>query len=303
MNEKELFTVKRIGGSSNGTGGKIQWTDEQIKYCIQDYNINNNVKSLAKKFSVSQQAMSSLLKRNGVNVLLTCEKAKITNPRNSLFFHKIDSPEKAYWLGFLYADGYVNEKTHSIRINLQKKDEEHLRKFLLAIEANNTPIKHSKKETEDKIYEGSYIAFGDKQMVTDLVSKGCVQNKSLILKFPSEKIVPHNLLHHFVRGYFDGDGTIWYAIKPPNNLKYFNFGLLGTKDFLQGVQNFLNKASLKLEDKETHCSLNICGNRNIENIFSILYKDSHESIELTRKREKFDELILQRATIKTYSTK
>lgn len=303
MNENNLFKINRIGGNASGAGSRIHWTEEQIEYCVKDYEVNKNVKQLAKKFSVSQQVMSSLLKRKGVEILLTSEKAKKTHPRNSRFFHSIDTPEKAYWLGFLYADGYVNEKTYSIRINLQKRDEDHLKKFLAAIEATNTPIKYSQKETEEKVYEGCYICFGDKEMVTDLVAKGCVQNKSLILEFPNENIVPSHLLSHFVRGYFDGDGSIWYSVKAPNNLKYFNFSLLGTKDVLKGVLKFLDKDYLKLDTHENFYSIHICGNRNLERVFYILYKDSLKHIELTRKRDKFNELIIQRKTVSTYSTK
>ena len=40
----------------------------------------------------------------------------------------------------------------------------------------------------------------------DLEKHGCVENKSLILQFPTT--VPEELMHHFIRGYFDGDGCI-----------------------------------------------------------------------------------------------
>ena len=64
---------------------------------------------------------------------------KIRNyPRNSNYFTNIDSSEKAYWLGFMYADGTVSSKTNTIALGL--KDEEHVEKFKQAIGAYNNKI-------------------------------------------------------------------------------------------------------------------------------------------------------------------
>ena len=46
-------------------------------------------------------------------------------------------------------------------------------------------------------------------MFNDLIKQGCVPNKSLILTFPNKYQVPKNLINHFIRGYFDGDGSIY----------------------------------------------------------------------------------------------
>ena len=67
-----------------------------------------------------------------------------------------------------------------------------------------------------------------------LNNKGCVPNKSLTLTFPSKDIVPSNLLRHFIRGYVDGDGCI--CVTKPEKIE---LNVLGTKEFLQGVLDFL----------------------------------------------------------------
>lgn len=48
-------------------------------------------------------------------------------------------------------------------------------------------------------------------MFVDLCKHGCVPNKSLILTFP--RTIPDNLIHHFIRGYFDGDGSVFILNK------------------------------------------------------------------------------------------
>lgn len=291
---EDLLVLNRNGGNSLGAGSTIQWTEEQINFIILHYKKYCNIKLLSSLFKTSQGTIHNLLKRLGIETKLTSEKAKELYPRNSLFFEKIDTPTKAYWLGFLYADGYVNTKNNIIRINLKRTDEEHLRKFLKAIEASNTKVKYATKMDGDAVYEGCYVTICDKQLAADLEQLGCVQKKSLKLTFPSEQQVPQELLSHFIRGYFDGDGSIWYKVHPISHLKYFNLNMLGTFDFLSGIQKFLHRTHCKLEKNHNHYVLHVCGNGVVEKVLKILYEDSTSDIELSRKRDKYDELILQR---------
>ena len=75
-----------------------------------------------------------------------------------------------------------------------------------------------------------------KKLTEDLINKGCVPNKSLILKFPTSDIVPDNLIFHFMRGYFDGDGWIGFDSKKT----FHRTNITGTKNFIIGYCNKLN---------------------------------------------------------------
>lgn len=297
MLNKEFFVVNRKGGNETGAGSKIIWSDDQKTFIIAHYKKNNNVKELSLMFNISQASMRNALHKFGVQTKLTCEKQKEKYPRNSRYFQTIDTPEKAYWLGFLYADGGVTDSgsIHRVRINLAECDYEHLVKFRKAIGAFNTPIKETVKRTNGKEYKGYYISFSDKEMVQDLISKGCFPKKSLKLNFPTEEQVPYNLIYHFIRGYSDGDGTITCSYPHGKEfLPYFSWGLLGTETFLTSVKNILGKPKLKLENKKTHYGLKITGNKQLFNILSKIYTDSCSDIELSRKRNKFNELTLLR---------
>lgn len=297
MLNKDFFVVNRKGGNEIGAGSKIEWSDEQKTFIINHYKKNNNVKELSLMFNISQASMRTALHKFGIQTKLTCEKQKEKYPRNSRYFQTIDTPEKAYWLGFLYADGCVTDhgSVHRVRINLAEHDYEHLVKFKTAIEAFNTPIKQTIKKVDEKEYRGCYISFSDKEMVSDLINKGCFPKKSLTLKFPSEEQVPHNLIYHFIRGYSDGDGTITYSYPHGKEfLPHFCWGILGTENFLTGVKNILGKPDLKLENKKTHYGLKISGNKQLFNILAKIYTDSYDDIELSRKRNKFNELTLLR---------
>ena len=168
------------------------------------------------------------------------------------FFEKIDTEQKAYWLGFIYADGCVVKnhskdkegrqlKKYSLSIELAEKDKDHLIKFAKTICLNfDESMLYSRERKiyydhldEERTYGMNAFQVSSKKIVEDLIELGCVPNKSLILKFPTEKQVPKNLWMHFIRGYFDGDG--WINNDGKNNLR---FGMVGTDDFLNKIEFF-----------------------------------------------------------------
>ena len=106
---------------------------------------------------------------------------------NENYFSRIDSEKKAYFLGFLFADGCVrqryrpdrNKPLYSLILKLHKKDIDILRKLLIALGNSNIPIV---KEKGTNCYK---ITVNSKTLCEDLISHGCVPRKSLILKFPT----------------------------------------------------------------------------------------------------------------------
>ena len=141
---------------------------------------------------------------------------------NRYIFKNIDTEEKAYWLGFLYADGSVGSTDNRIELGLAAQDLEHVKKFKDFIGLDN---KISYRPSS-KSYR---YCFKDKIFKEILISQGCVPNKSLILQFPSIQQVPLNLIPAFLRGYFDGDGHF------TNTQDCFEAGFIGTQDFIVGA--------------------------------------------------------------------
>ena len=197
---------------------------------------------------------------------------------NSNIFKIIDTEAKAYWLGFLYADGYVNE-TRGLELCLAAKDKNHLEKFKNFIESDQN-IKFKKSSNSYRLSIDSI------ELVQDLIRLGCFQNKSLILDFPVNKQVPENLIHHFMRGYFDGDGCISINTKK----KYYLFSVLGTDNFLDKydsyILNILNKNKPnKRQANGRASSIQYGGRLQILKIYNFLYQDA--TIYLERKYNKF----------------
>lgn len=154
-------------------------------------------------------------------------------------FNKITTEEQAYWLGFLYADGYIS-KGNCVELTVQLKDRDIVEKFKKFIKAENKFIFSKKWNT-------IRYAFNSKQIVKDLKKLGCENAKTYTVKFPTSDQVPKYLLRHFVRGYFDGDGCLGFRFG--KKLKYSIYPLLsfiGTESILQGIIDFSkNKSSCK----------------------------------------------------------
>lgn len=119
------------------------------------------------------------------------------------YFKTIDTKEKAYWLGFLYADGYVDRKGRRLMLNLSIKDESQIDRFMSAVGLDSTLFKK---------YYGPYKTTGrfvqvyilHEQFVSNLISNGCTNRKTFTIRFPE---LNDELAAAFLLGYYDGDGS------------------------------------------------------------------------------------------------
>ena len=240
---------------------------------------------IAKLFSVSSPTIQKVLREKGC--IRKVGKSNIKYTQDNDFFKIIDTEEKAYWLGFIYADGYIT-KRNELRINLSADDEDHLHKFYNAIKSNRE-IKYTQKKMNGNIYKQAYAYIASGDFVKHLISKGCTNNKSLTLKFPISDILPEKLVNHFVRGYFDGDGSIHVSKVNNTGHKNYRLSFVGTEDMLNNIKNILNCSHLKLEDRGSFYCLQINGNIQVLKILDeFIYRDAN--IYLDRKYKKYLEL-------------
>lgn len=201
------------------------------------------------------------------------------------YFKIIDSEEKSYWLGFLYADGCVTVRNQFV-MTLKSSDENHLKKFLKCINSNH-PIRREFKKIGKNEFELSRISINRNKFCNYLSEKGCMYGKTNKLKFPNVELVPDELLSHFIRGYFDGDGSLTLNHVYKNTGKVnFKISIAGTKDFLDGLKKVFGKENLKLHNRGNFYVLDVVGNTQLKRILGeIIYKDAN--IYLDRKYEKY----------------
>lgn len=134
-------------------------------------------------------------------------------------------------MGFLYADGNVSTNSYHISCDLHIDDIEHLEKLYSALNIFRLP------RTDNKLQRCRF-AISCKHIKDALIEKGCVPNKSYVLKFPDENIFKSkDLIRHFIRGYFDGDGSLGLYDKP-------EISCLGAKEFLSKMVSYLEPRHL-----------------------------------------------------------
>ncbi len=264
----------------------MQKLTNQLKIeIIEKYNNNPNLTmvALAKQYNISQPTLSYLFKSNGVKVNFRHRKYKFQED----IFDNIDSEIKAYWLGFLYGDGGINQT--SLKLELSAKDINHLEKFKLFMLGNNPIIKGKKN-----CY---YINYTSKYLTNSLKKYGIIQNKTYLTNTTPQ--INSNLLKHFYRGILDSDGSINKGIRKKSKANYRIDFTSHHISFLQEIKFWicqqLNKINIgcirERTNNRNHHWANFCidGNINFENLYNLFYKDS--VIYLDRKYIKATEFL------------
>lgn len=190
---------------------------------------------------------------------------------NEDYFHNINTPDKAYWLGFLIADGSLALDRYAVRLDLATKDRDQVVKFQKAIGSNH------------RIYDNhngisKLLAISNKIFYNNL-SKHFVKTK-----IPR---INRNYIRHFVRGIFDGDGCIMCY---PHRKSKIRISILGSENMLKEIQsqspisrsNRINKVGGIFETR-------MDGQKAVD-FLNWIYKDSEENNRLERKYKKYKSL-------------
>jgi DNA-binding transcriptional regulator WhiA len=242
-----------------------------------------NYVQLASYFKVGKHVVQKYMKLKGYKAKSQSELQR-KYPIKEDFFDKIDSEEKAYVLGFLYADGYNNTKKYAVALSLKEDDKIILQKI-------NNLIQPTKPLFYVKMFNSGYensknqwrLTISNKHISKRLVELGCEKAKTHNITFPTEEQVPQHLQRHFIRGYFDGDGYISNTPRSPK------LSIMGTLDFLLEIQKLIKtNRPLKHRHKERDGNvraLELSGKELIIRFRDWMYKDS--TIYLERKKERF----------------
>lgn len=190
---------------------------------------------------------------------------------NDNYFNKIDREDKAYWLGFLYADGYITKG--GFGISLMSTDKEHLQLMLDDMDSNykiKTYINSNKNKYGATCY--CRVLINSQEMRRHIISYGIVEHKSLILEPPKVKFGTKELERHFLRGFFDGNGSVSGLKRKTYALK-----IVSTNSFLNwfaGKINYKYKKLHKRRSSDIVSSLEIAGINMVKKYGGYLYNNS-----------------------------
>ena len=238
---------------------------------------------------VSERAVARVLKDRGINTSL-----KNRYTLDEEFFDVIDTEAKAYILGLLYADGFVgNEKFNNVSISLKESDVDILERMKSEIKFTGN-LRHI-INSGFNAYTGQYVLnFSSKHMTARLREIGLYPNKSMTLDLLPD--LDDNLIRHFIRGYFDGDGCVgFYNNKSITNGKTYSyikpdFNIIATKPFLEKIENYIGlKGCFKQSHTPEMFYLCYSSKTVIPLIYEYLYKDA--TIYLQRKYNKFNDTL------------
>ena len=215
------------------------------------------------------------------------------------FFKNISTELQAYLLGFYTADGSIDEKRKTFRIHLSIKDSElvYLYKEIISPDARLFSVADNYKTTgrdgKEITGHGSIgVDISSAILVNDLVELGIGYKKTYSdLTIPN---IPENLIRHFVRGFFDGDGSIsTYLACEKGKKDRVRCGIQidsKTKTLLENIQLFFKNNDIKFNliylKRDNMYRISTSSREEIKKLYLLFYKDSY--FYLSRKFNKFD---------------
>lgn len=264
--EQEIENIKRMYLKENKTpmeiGDKYNVQRHKINYLLKKYNIQKSVSEAKRKYEINEH-----------------------------YFDEINTPNKAYILGFLYADGYNNRINNTIVLSLDRKDEDILLKIREEVGSNKPIYHHDYINQSDGIERHmSELNFASKHMCEQLERFGMIQNKTFEIDFP--QFLSEELISHFIRGYFDGDGCACeYKDKTRKSGNAFCISMMSSIQLCKNMQKYLNnKQNIDLKvnypsgKKELNGIIRTKSKSNITKFINYIYKDANLYMERKHKK-------------------
>ncbi len=229
---------------------------------------------ISKELHLDRGKLSNNFKTEGIKIINKQNIVKF----NENYFDIINTSDKAYWLGFLYADGAISSNDRNIiELSLKSSDIKHLEKFRDCL-----GFSKDKYIFQDNIR--CRIQICNKHLKQSLIRLGCTPRKSLTLIFPTKEQVPDKFLFDFIRGYIDGDGSIMIGSNHKGIYNKPRLSLLGTKEFIEELLQRTQWRQHKIQHPSNAYSIEWSGNY-VFNYLDQLYLNA--SIYLDRKYEKY----------------
>ena len=260
---------------------KQEWTQDELNYMKENYLTKTN------------QEIADILNRTKKSIQMKAIRLGLKKPEkrhyNDTVFESIDTEEKAYWLGFIAADGTINcdkiSHNYELALELKASDDNHIRKFIkfLKTDADVQYRKRYSKSIDCTTYT-TFVRIYSKKIIEDLIHKKVKPKKTFDIEYPQ---IEDTFFIWFLRGFFDGDGSIYYYNKRncyQGNITCANqdfLNIIKTKLYNFSINSYITKYINK--NNTPMYQLQIKGKKNAIRYFKLLYDNS--KIHLDRKYE------------------
>jgi len=223
---------------------------------------NANYTVLSLKYGISRPTVRAYAKRLGLYNINN----RHMHQHDKSYFKNINTANKAYVLGLMYADGCNIRKGFSIALHENDKEVvDFVRKEL----KTTVPLKKITPFKKNWSYKWE-LRITSKEISNDLTNLGCTPAKSTTLSFPTG--VPENLMSHFIRGYFDGDGSMW-----ENKGGWHASFTCASDNFIKGLKEYLDNLEKNYKEyltgpKKNCHSIILCRRKSIRLLVSHMYQ-------------------------------
>jgi len=275
---------------------KIHFTKEQVDRMVELFNQKVNLRKIGEEFGVTENPIKIQLELRGCTIKQ--RRHEITKG----YFKVVDSEEKAYWLGFLAADGCIRRRVNkegktkgdAIALKLSVMDEKHMEKFRDSI-CPSAKIYYQTCKTVTRKGNDSYshtcnLGVYSNELVQDIIKLGVGPRKTFTVCKPN---IDEKYYKDFIRGFFDGDGCC-YVSKKLGNRGLYTMGInysfaCASKDMRDFFAVELDKLGITTKCYD-NLNLNITGGfLNSKKFFDYIYTDA--TIYLKRKYDKGMEFV------------
>lgn len=207
---------------------------------------------------------------------------------NEEYFNSFISERESYLLGLIMSDGHVNYKTGAFQYICSIKD-------VSIIEFIKNELKSTHPIKEVIINNIGYARYSitNKKLVQNMINKyllPCSNKSQNNIVIPSN--LPKNCVSHFLRGFFDGDGSIWF------DGKTYRAGFTGGENMMKSIQIVLNRLKIPTyfnyrysQQNKNSCNLVVNGTLNVDRFGDFIYQNSFYCLK--RKYNKFIECKLR----------
>ena len=229
---------------------------------IQLYKLGCSTNEIAAMYGVSHGTVADIVHKYSFIRSKSEQHRKYTI--NEHYFDEIDTPNKAYILGILYADG-TNDGSGHIALSLQERDIDILQKIQKEI-GSNEPLNYRKFNQVNANWSNQWRMFINNKHIAHMLSMhGVVKNKTFVVEYP--RWLDDSLHSHFIRGMIDGDGSI--------SRNYIS--LCGTYDICYMTGEILKEkcgTHYTIYKNQNSYDLRVCRKADIINVLTFLYKDA-----------------------------
>lgn len=277
--------------------------ESQEKIMCEEYNNGINTPELAKKYNISTYTVNRFLRLNNINIRLQKDSRRTHKFKDEHFFDKIDTEAKAYFLGLLWTDGcnYIkikdNNHVYHVVISLQEQDKHILDTFCKYIFYED--ILQYRKTKKDYNRQDQYsLRIVSEHVSKTLLQYGMTPRKSFTLKLP--KCIPDTLMNHFVRGLWDGDGSIYFNTTSKNYACNFIGSIVSCKQLNKILlQKVGISFSFGIRNNYTipMGTLTIHSTNKSKTFLNWLYNNSNPTLRLNRKFMKYQMLLKQKDVV------